>query len=66
MSSSRTLRGAGLFAAGAALLLLSGTRHAPLIELRQQEHLQEVAPEDTTPLVAITTVAFGGFPGTGG
>lgn len=52
-----------LVVAGLLLLIGSGTRHADLVAMRKTQHLQEVAPEDTTPLVAITTVAFGGFRG---
>jgi hypothetical protein len=48
---------------GFLLLAGSGTRHSALIEKREQENLQLVPPEDTTPLVALTTVAFGGFRG---
>ena len=49
--------------AGLGLLLLSGTLHRPLIEQREEQQLQTVPPEDTTPLVTLTTVAFGGFRG---
>lgn len=48
---------------GLLLLVGSGTRHSALIQKREAEHLQLVPPEDTTPLVALTTVAFGGFRG---
>lgn len=63
MKKSTSTSGWTLIGVGLLLLLASGTRHADLVALRQSEHLQEVAPEDTTPLVAITTVAFGGFRG---
>ncbi len=48
-----------------SLLLLgfAGTRHAGLVTARSVYHLQDTPPEDTTPLVALTTVAFGGFRG---
>ena len=49
--------------AGAGLLLLAGGRHADLVARRGADNLQFVAPEDTTPLVAMTTVAFGAFRG---
>jgi hypothetical protein len=49
--------------AGVALLLLAGGRHADLVARRGADNLQFVAPEDTTPLVAMTTVAFGAFRG---
>jgi len=49
--------------AGAVLLLLAGGRHADLVARRGADNLQFVAPEDTTPLVAMTTVAFGAFRG---
>jgi hypothetical protein len=48
---------------GVGLLLLAGGRHADLVERRGADNLQFVAPEDTTPLVAMTTVAFGAFRG---
>lgn len=48
---------------GALLLMVAGGRHARLVDLRDQFQLQAVPPEDTTPLVALTTVAFGGFRG---
>ncbi len=63
MKKSTSTSGWTLIGVGLLLLLASGTRHAKLVARRQSEHLQEVAPEDTTPLVAITTVAFGGFRG---
>lgn len=63
MTSFRLSRGSVFILLGIVLVLLSGTFHIPLIEKRQQENLQQVAPEDTTPLVALTTVAFGGFRG---
>lgn len=63
MKKSTSTPGWTLIGVGLLLLLASGTRHADLVARRQSEHLQEVAPEDTTPLVAITTVAFGGFRG---
>ncbi|MEX2606293.1 MAG: hypothetical protein WD708_03025 [Kiritimatiellia bacterium] len=63
MKPSTGSRGWILMGAGLLLLIGSGTRHANLVNMRKTEHLQEVAPEDTTPLVAITTVAFGGFRG---
>lgn len=44
-------------------LLLAGNRNDVLRETRREQHLQAVPPEDTTPLVALTTVAFGGFRG---
>jgi len=56
-------RGIVLVLAGSLLLLASGAFHASLIDMRKSRHLQQVAPEDTTPLVAVTTVAFGGFRG---
>jgi hypothetical protein len=43
--------------------LIAGSQHAGLVAARKRYHLQVVPPEDTTPLVAITTVAFGGFRG---
>jgi len=59
-----TRRNALLFlTAGLLLLLLAGGQHAGLTHRRGAENLQIVAPEDTTPLVAITTVAFGAFRG---
>ncbi|WFB36385.1 hypothetical protein P3T73_01220 [Kiritimatiellota bacterium B12222] len=63
MRNPGQIRGIILIAAGLGLLLLSGSLHSNLIEMRKVEHLQQVAPEDTTPLVALTTVAFGGFRG---
>jgi hypothetical protein len=63
MKSLRTIRGWVLSGTGLILILLSGTLHSNLIDMRKARHLQQVAPEDTTPLVAITTVAFGGFRG---
>lgn len=48
---------------GAVLLLVAGGRHGDLVARRGAEGLQFVAPEDTTPLVAMTTVAFGAFRG---
>lgn len=48
---------------GVLLVLFAGTRHGRLVEMRQRFQLQAVPPEDTTPLVALTTVAFGGFRG---
>lgn len=63
MKSLRAIRGWVLSGSGLILILLSGNLHSNLIEMRKARHLQQVAPEDTTPLVAITTVAFGGFRG---
>ncbi|MDA3872479.1 MAG: hypothetical protein PF795_00770, partial [Kiritimatiellae bacterium] len=63
MKNSKRNTGTILMVAGVLLLIGSGTRHAHLVAMRKTQHLQEVAPEDTTPLVAITTVAFGGFRG---
>jgi hypothetical protein len=63
VTSFRLSRGSVFILLGIVLVLLSGMFHTPLIEKRQQENLQQVAPEDTTPLVALTTVAFGGFRG---
>jgi hypothetical protein len=63
MSATGKPRGWTLILVGLCVLIASGTRHAGLVEMRRVEHLQEVAPEETTPLVAITTVAFGGFRG---
>lgn len=48
---------------GVLLLGFSGTRHAGLVSSRGAHELQAVPPEETTPLVAITTVAFGAFRG---
>lgn len=59
----RLSTGTLLILVGILVLLGSGTRHASLIAKREQENLQLVPPEDTTPLVALTTVAFGGFRG---
>lgn len=52
-----------LLCAGVLLVLLAGGRHADLVARRGADNLQFVAPEDTTPLVAMTTVAFGAFRG---
>jgi len=49
--------------AGALLLALAGGRHAALVAARSEHHLSAVPPEDTTPLVSLVTVAFGGFRG---
>ncbi len=48
-----------------ALLLFcaAGFLQNRLLTLREEQQLQAVPPGDTTPLVAITTVAFGGFRG---
>ena len=56
-------RGWILGVVGVFLLIGSGTRHQLLVEMRRDRDLQQVSPGDTTPLVAITTVAFGGFRG---
>jgi len=56
-------RSIGLALAGLILLGIAGSRHAPLVEARKTHHLQAVPPEDTTPMVALITVAFGGFRG---
>ncbi|MDF3130849.1 hypothetical protein P0Y35_16680 [Kiritimatiellaeota bacterium B1221] len=56
-------RGWVLVLCGSLILMASGFRHASLIEMRRTENLQVVSPEETTPLVALTTVAFGGFRG---
>lgn len=63
MKSFHASRGWLISAAGLLLMLWSGSLHRGLIDMRKARHLQQVAPEDTTPLVAITTVAFGGFRG---
>lgn len=63
MKNVKAFRGWILVVAGLVLLLGSGSLHHRLIDMRKARHLQQVAPEDTTPLVAITTVAFGGFRG---
>ena len=52
-----------LFFFGVVLIALAGGRHADLVDRRSEHQLQAVPPEDTTPLVAITTVAFGAFRG---
>lgn len=56
-------RGLLLICVGIAGLVISGLQHRPLLDARQQYQLQVVPPEDTTPLVSLTTVAFGGFRG---
>lgn len=56
-------RGFGFLLAGLLLLLFAGGQHGGLTGRRGAGQLQFVAPEDTTPLVAITTVAFGAFRG---
>ena len=49
---------------GLALLMLSGQRHSRLLELRSEFQLNEAPPlENTTPMVAFTTVALGSFRG---
>lgn len=48
---------------GLALLLGAGGQHAGLVARRGAEDLQVVPPEQTTPLVSLTTVAFGAFRG---
>mgnify|MGYP000327234814 CR=1 FL=1 len=63
MKTFSAKRGWVLALCGGLILVASGSRHSGLIEMRRAEHLQAVSPEDTTPLVAITTVAFGGFRG---
>jgi len=63
MKPSTSSRGWILLGVGFLLLIGAGTRHRSLVEMRRDRDLQQVAPEDTTPLVAITTVAFGGFRG---
>ncbi len=57
------LRARAFAVLGLAFLLLAGGRHADLVARRGADNLQFVAPEDTTPLVAMTTVAFGAFRG---
>jgi hypothetical protein len=57
-------RRAGLLqAAGLLLIAFAGSRHAGLVASRSEHHLSSVPPEDTTPLVSLVTVAFGGFRG---
>ncbi|MCC5850806.1 MAG: hypothetical protein JJU29_22180 [Verrucomicrobia bacterium] len=56
-------RARSLFFVGVVLMALAGGRHADLVDRRSEHQLQAVPPEDTTPLVAITTVAFGAFRG---
>ena len=63
MKSLHFPRGFVLLLAGVFLLLASGMRHSTLIHQREEENLQMVPPQDTTPLVTLTTVAFGGFRG---
>lgn len=53
----------GLSFAGLLLLLTAGGQHAGLVARRGADDLQWIPPEDTTPLVAVTTVAFGAFRG---
>jgi len=48
---------------GILCLFASGLRHSELIDQRKEYNLQHVPPEKTTPLVTLTTVAFGGFRG---
>ncbi|MGA0332940.1 MAG: hypothetical protein ACO3N7_08195 [Kiritimatiellia bacterium] len=56
-------RGGILILSGVLTLWISGYFHSGLIDLRRTRHLQQVDPDETTPLVALTTVAFGGFRG---
>jgi hypothetical protein len=62
-NSSATSRSWILLGVAILLLMGAGRRHRSLVDMRRDRDLQQVAPEDTTPLVAITTVAFGGFRG---
>lgn len=49
---------------GALLFLVAGQFHAPLLEARRTEGLNQTEPiENAPPLVAFTTVALGGFRG---
>lgn len=48
--------------AAVLLLLAAGTRHGPLVTMRQDYRLASVAPlENAPPLMAFTTVALAGF-----
>jgi hypothetical protein len=57
------LRSLGLLGLGLLCLVGAGQWHSRLISMRSEFQLQVVPPEDTTPLVTLTTVAFGGFRG---
>jgi len=56
-------RGLKAILAGLFCLVAAGQWHGSLIGMRKSFQLQQVPPEDTTPLVTLTTVAFGGFRG---
>ncbi len=56
-------RGVKAMLAGLICFIAAGQWHGSLIDMRSEFQLQHIPPEDTTPLVALTTVAFGGFRG---